>query len=124
MGKKVLLIVPFVFRCGWEADCATKTRYHVRYISVYCGVPPSKYFLTLLSGNLHIEHLKRLKHAKELMEFLSCQVRRIAIEAKVTMTRRDDTDAITWDALDALVRETDQWSKEYVEWKKGVSAAE
>lgn len=67
---------------------------------------------------------KRAKHAKELLEFLSCKVRHIALEAEVTMTRRHDNEAKRWDMLVAVVGETDKWSEEYVKWKKGLGSEE
>lgn len=64
------------------------------------------------------------KRAKQVLEFLSCRVRHAAPEAEITMTERPQRGNIMWDKLDAVVRETDTWSKEYLEWKRGLDCSE
>ena len=64
------------------------------------------------------------KRAKQVLEFLSCRVRHAAPEAEITMTERRQRGNIMWDALDTVVRETDTWSKEYLEWKRGLDSSE
>ena len=77
-----------------------------------------------------------VKGAKEAMEFFRSQVRRIALEAEVTMVKPLDANltmvkpagkvakpSTLLDTLDAMVSETDKWSKEAAEFEWRVGAA-
>ena len=68
--------------------------------------------------------VQKVKRAKQVLEFLSCRVRHVAPEAEVAMTERRQRGSRIGDKLDAVVRETDTWSKEYLEWKKGLDSSE
>ena len=68
--------------------------------------------------------IKKKKRAERTLEFLSCRVRHMAPEAEVCMTKRRNRVGRLWDILDSVVGETDTWSKEYVEWKKGLDSSE
>ena len=67
-----------------------------------------------------IEHHrgKAMRYTKALLESLSHQIRRIALEAEIALVDRPEWAGEEWYELDAVVRETEKWSKEYIEWMK------
>ena len=70
-----------------------------------------------------------VERTKELLEALSCQIRRTAVGTKIALTTRGDyRGRFEKDEFDKLVlavqQSNEKWSDEFVEWKKGLEFAE
>ena len=74
---------------------------------------------------------RRVKRAKELVEFLSCQILRTAMEAEVAIVMMDKVEFEMVEKeeahreIDLVVQQTiSRWSNEYVQWKRSLESAE
>ena len=65
-----------------------------------------------------------MKCTKALLESLSRQIRHIALEAEIALADRPAWAGEEWYELDAAFRETEKWSKDYIEWMKGSNGTE